>query len=335
MIEITRTGALRSPAASRPSTRPALRVGLVQHRWQPDPEAVKAELRDGIARAADQGAAVVFLSELTLSRYPADTSPDGRPADVAEDLMSGPTFAFAAEAARRHEVCVHASLYERADGPDGRGLNTSILVSPQGQLLARTHKLHIPVSSGYCEDQYFRPGPAGPDAYRVYAPAELDGAKLGMPACWDQWFPELARIYSLGGAELLAYPSAIGSEPEFPELDTQPMWQKVITGNAVANGLFMVVPNRWGDEGNLTFFGSSFICDPYGRVLVEAPRNESAVLVADLDLDQRGHWLSLFPFLENRRPETYGVLTAEAPGPAPAPSAAPAAGMSVDAGIRG
>ena len=128
---------------------------------------------------------------------------------------------------------------------------------------------------------------------------------------------------------------AIGSEPEFPELDTQPMWQKVITGNAVANGLFMVVPNRWGDEGNLTFFGSSFICDPYGRVLVEAPRNESAVLVADLDLDQRGHWLSLFPFLENRRPETYGVLTAEAPGPAPAPSAAPAAGMSVDAGIRG
>lgn len=314
MIEITRTGALRSPAAATPATsRPSLRVGVVQHRWQPDPAALRAELNDGIARAADQGAAAVFLPELTLSRYPADTLPDGLPAELAEDLHSGPTFAFAAEAARRHDVCVHASLFEREDGPDGLGLNTAILVSPEGALLGRTRKLHIPASEGYHEDRYFRPGPASGDAYPVHAVAELDGARLGLPTCWDQWFPELARLYSLGGAEVLVYPTAIGSEPDFPDFDTQPLWQKVIVGNAIANGLFMVVPNRWGNEGNLTFYGSSFICDPYGRILVQAPRDESAVLVADLELDQRSHWLELFPFLSSRRPETYGALAEAAP----------------------
>ncbi|MER1995949.1 MAG: nitrilase-related carbon-nitrogen hydrolase [Arthrobacter sp.] len=316
MIEITRTGALRSPAAAVPDQpRPSLRVGVVQHRWQPDPAALRAELNDGIARAADQGAAAVFLPELTLSRYPADTFPDGPAAELAEDLTGGPTFAFAAEAARRHDVCVHASLFERADAEDGLGLNTAILVSPEGKLLGRTRKLHIPESEGYHETHYFWPGPAAGDPYPVHAVAELDGARLGLPTCWDQWFPELARLYSLGGAEVLVYPTAIGSEPDFPDFDTQPLWQKVIVGNAIANGLFMVVPNRWGNEGNLAFYGSSFICDPYGRILVQAPRDESAVLVADLELDQRSHWLELFPFLESRRPETYGALTQVPAGP--------------------
>lgn len=108
--------------------------------------------------------------------------------------------------------------------------------------------------------------PANEDAYEVYSPAELGGAKLGLPTCWEEWFPELARLYSLGGAELLVYPTAIGSEPLFPEFDTLPLWQKVIVGNGIANGLFMVVPNRWGKEGSLDFYGSSFISDPYGQL---------------------------------------------------------------------
>ncbi|CAH0306928.1 2-oxoglutaramate amidase [Microbacterium sp. Bi128] len=182
-------------------------------------------------------------------------------------------------------------------------------MSPGGELLARTHKLHIPVTAGYYEDKFFRQGPDGDDAYEVHSPAELGGARLGMPTCWDEWFPELARIYSLGGAELLVYPTAIGSEPDHPDFDTQPLWQQVIVGNGIANGLFMVVPNRWGSEGTLNFYGSSFISDPYGRILAQAPRGESAVLVADLDLDQRRDWLTLFPFLATRRPDTYGRLT--------------------------
>jgi N-carbamoylputrescine amidase len=322
MIEITCLDSPASPARTTPSTRPALRVGVVQHRWHSSADALRAELNDGIDRAARLGAAVVFLPELTLSRYPADQVPDNdlsrsgqtrpRPSDDAEDLLTGPTFRFAAEAARRNGISVHASLYQRAGNPDGTddglGLNTSILVSPNGELLARTHKLHIPVTAGYYEDRFFRQGPAAEDAYEVHSPVELGGARLGMPTCWDEWFPELSRMYSLGGAELLVYPTAIGSEPLFPDFDTQPLWQQVIVGNGIANGLFMVVPNRWGHEGGLNFYGSSFISDPYGRILAQAPRDESAVLVADLDLDQRRDWLTLFPFLTTRRPNTYARL---------------------------
>jgi N-carbamoylputrescine amidase len=183
------------------------------------------------------------------------------------------------------------------------------LVSPAGDLFARTRKLHIPVTAGYYEDTYFRGGPAE-EAYPVYQLPGAAQARLGMPTCWDEWFPEVARLYSLAGAEVLVYPTAIGSEPDFPEFDTQPLWQQVIVGHGISNGTFMVVPNRTGNEGALTFYGSSFISDPYGRVLVQAPRDEEAVIVADLDLDQRADWLALFPFLATRRPDTYGGLTA-------------------------
>ena len=119
---------------------------------------------------------------------------------------------------------------------------------------------------------------------------------------------ELARAYSLEGADVLVYPTAIGSEPEHPDFDTEPLWEQVIIGNAIANGVFMVAINRIGEEPPLSFYGSSFICDPYGRKLVQAPRREPAVLVADLDLDQRRDWLELFPFLTTRRPDAYARL---------------------------
>ena len=138
---------------------------------------------------------------------------------------------------------------------------------------------------------------------------DVGGASFGFPTCWDQWFPELARAYSLAGAEVIVYPTAIGSEPDHPDFDTQPLWEQVIRANGIANGTFMVVPNRIRTEGPVTFYGSSFISDPYGRVLVQAPRDEAAVLVADLDLDQRRDWLELFPCLATRRPSEYDVLT--------------------------
>ena len=285
-------------------------VGLVQMHWTADPQEHLDTLRDGVATAAAAGASVVFLPELTLSRYPADTKPQGFPADLTETLTEGPTFAFAAAAAIEHGVFVHASLYERADAQDGLGLNTAILVGPDGSLAARTRKLHIPVTAGYYEDLYFRPGPAE-SPYPVY-PVDLPGApRLGLPTCWDQWFPELARAYSLADAEILAYPTAIGSEPAHPDFDTQPLWQGVIVGNGIANGLFMAVPNRWGNEGLVSFYGSSFISDPYGRVLVQADREGDVALVATLDLGQRRDWLDLFPFLATRRPDTYGSLVKE------------------------
>ena len=299
-----------SPTRVRETTRLPLRVGLVQHRWHAHAETLEAELGEGIRLAAEAGARLVFLPELTLSKYPGHVPATGTPKADAEPLTTGPTFAFAAIQARLHNVIVHASLFEKPDDDDapldGRGYNTAILVSPTGILLGRTRKTHIPISAGYYEDTYFRPGPAD-DAYPVYTVA---GARLGLPTCWDEWFPEVSRLYGLGGAEILAYPTAIGSEPLFPDFDTQPIWQQVVVANGITSGLFMVVPNRHGDEGDLTFYGSSFISDPFGRVLVQAPRGESVALVADLDLAQHDEWLSLFPFLLTRRPDSYAGLTA-------------------------
>ncbi len=322
---ITAGSPLPSLCRSTETDRKPLRIGVVQHRFRDDRATLRRILSDAIGAAADAGAAVVFLPELTLSPYPASVRAGRDPGAGAEPLLDGETFAFAREAAERHGVLVHASLYERAEGPDGLGLNTAILVSPTDGLVARTRKMHIPVTEGYYENTYFRGGPAE-DAYPVYSPAELGGAHLGLPTCWDEWFPEVARLYSLHGAELLVYPTAIGSEPGFPDFDTQPLWQQVIVGNGIANGTFMAVPNRCGTEAGLTFYGSSFISDPFGRILVSAPRDEEAVLVADLDLDQRRDWLELFPFLATRRPESYGRLTADVDPAHPLGSAGEKAG---------
>ncbi len=304
-----------SYARTHEPDRAPVRVALVQQRYHHDPIEHRAALAAGIRMAAAEGADVVCLSELTLSPYfcfnrRVHDSGEHRP----EELLTGPTLTFAAEAARANGVFVHASLWEASPldefgVADGLGYNTAILVDPRGALVSRTRKLHIPRTAGYYEHEYFRPGPPTDRAYRV-VPVDTarSTVRMGLPTCWDQWFPEVARAYSLGGADLLVYPTAIGSEPDHPGFDTQPLWQRVIVGNGVANGLFMVVPNRFGTEGPLNFYGSSFISDPYGRILVQAPREGAAVLVADLDLDQRRDWLELFPFLATRRPDSYGPL---------------------------
>jgi N-carbamoylputrescine amidase len=316
-----------SLARTRPAERTPLRLGLVQQRWHPDAIVFEQMLTEGIVMAAEHGARIVCLQELTLSPYFAIT-PDGAEAlEIApEPLEDGQTITFARRAAAESGAYVHASLFEAAERGDGLGFNTAILVAPDGELVQRTRKLHIPVTAGYYEDKYFRQGPASGegDPFPVVslqlpdvassgtgplAGAEATAVRLGLPTCWDQWFPELARAYSLAGAEVLIYPTAIGSEPDHPEFDTEPLWQQVIVGSGIANGTFMVAVNRFGIEGPLTFYGSSFIADPYGRILVQAPRDRAAVLVADLDLDQRRDWLELFPFLTTRRPDAYGTLT--------------------------
>ena len=305
-IRLIEPRALPSPARKRQPTRPPLRVAAVQERWHPDAAEHAAALAAAIRLAAAEGARLVCLQELTLSRYFAvDPSGPAAAGVEPEALPGGPTHRFAAEMAGATGAYVHASLYERAETHEGLGYNTAILVAPGGQLAMRTRKLHIPVTAGYHEDRYFRPGPADGEHFPL---AALDGASVGLPTCWDQWFPELARAYGLAGADVLVYPTAIGSEPEHPDFDTEPLWEQVIIGNAIANGLFMIAVNRTGEEPPLRFYGSSFICDPYGRKLVQAPRDEPAVLIADLDLDQRRDWLELFPFLHTRRPDAYASL---------------------------
>jgi N-carbamoylputrescine amidase len=219
-------------------------------------------------------------------------------------------------------VHVAASLWEADPAVAPRGWNTQICVAPDGALVARTRKLHIPVTAGYREDRFFPEGDGGYPVVRVGN--DTGGAAVGFPTCWDQWFPELARAYALAGADVLVYPTAIGSEPDHPGFDTRPLWERVITANGITNGTFMVAVNRIGterlgpDAPAITFYGSSFISDPYGRVLVRAPRDEPVALVADLDLDARRDWLELFPFLTTRRPDAYAsLIEPRAPGKEP------------------
>ena len=284
-------------------------VGLVQSRWYECTETHQAQIQDGVSSCAAAGANVVFLPELTLSRYPADRPPSGNADETAEDIASGESVMLAQQLARECDVHIQISLFERSGASDNRGLNTSVIVAPSGTVVGFTRKLHIPVTEGYFEDHYFAEGPAT-DPYPVHT-LGLDGQdlKVGNPTCWDEWFPEVPRCYALAGADLLCYPTAIGSEPDYPDFDTAPLLRQVISGHAIANGLFIAIPNRYGAEGLLTFYGGSCLIDPFGRVIVEAPRDEAVALVAEIDLGQREDWLTLFPFFATRRPDTYSALT--------------------------
>jgi N-carbamoylputrescine amidase len=291
---------LPSPFRFDPPERPLLRVGAVQCAWNPNAEEHQATLAAGVAIAASQGAQVVLLQELTLSPYFC-WSPNvtGALETYGEDVETGPTAAFARRLARTHNIAVHASLFERT--PDNHGFNTAICVDSVGTLVARTRKTHIPEFPYYHEDHYFEP------ADTECPVVDVAGALFAFPTCWDQWFPEMARSLALDGAEIIVYPTAIGTEPNMPDADTQPMWHQMIAANGLANATFMITVNRIGTEGPLSFYGSSFISDPYGRVIVEAPRDRPAVLVADLDLDQRRDWLT-FGLMYTRRPDRYRRL---------------------------
>ena len=308
-MKLTQVVSPKSLSRVREPERAVVKVAAVQIDHNVDSAAHIATVIEAIETAVDAGAQIIFLPELTLSRYPADTLPSGVPNQNAEQLESGPTFSLISQQAKKYGVVIHASLYQEAGLTDGRGLNTAIVVGTNGELLGSTPKLHIPVTEGYFEDKYFAPG-QGNNPYPVFEMDLVGKPKLGLPTCWDEWFPEVARAYALAGADILCYPTAIGSEPDHPDFDTEPLWRQVIIGHAIANGLFIVVPNRWGNEGLLDFYGSSFIVDPYGRILAQAGRSGNEVLVAELDLDQRRDWLELFPFFATRRPDTYSSLSA-------------------------
>lgn len=193
-------------------------------------------------------------------------------------------------------------MYERA--ADGTYYDTATLHDAEGRFVGFTRKVHIPSGEGYHETDFF----VGAGDYPVH---ELSGVKLGAPTCYDQWFPELARIYALEGAELLAYPTAIGGEPNAPHFDSRDAWQTVMRGHAVANGLFVAACNRVGTE-RVSFYGSSFICDPLGRILAQASRDQAEVIVADLNPDLLNEMRDLFPLLHQRRPSAYGRLLSDA-----------------------
>ena len=302
-----------SPARTRPSTRPLFRLGAVQQQWHPDPAEHLAGLADGVATAAGAGAELVCLQELTLSPYFAALAGGPEAAGVVpERLREGRTMAWMTEQARKNQVFIVGVVVRGVGKCHTEGVQHSNLRVTRRRPVGPHPKAPHPRHRGLPR------GPVLRGRRRRIPGRQVGGSRVGFPTCWDQWFPELARAYSLAGAELLVYPTAIGSEPDHPDFDTQPLWQQVIVGNGIANGTFMVAVNRVGTEQistgapAITFYGSSFISDPYGRVLVQAPRDRPAVIVADLDLDARVDWLELFPFLSTRRPDAYGPLVAGA-----------------------
>ncbi|CDZ77475.1 N-carbamoyl-D-amino acid hydrolase [Legionella massiliensis] len=276
-------------------TEGRLKLGLVQEKWSENPQEHQERLASGIFAAAKQGAEIVCLQELTLSPYFCTRHDvDGSP--YMEDLSTGPTARFVSEMAKSAKVTITASLFEKA------GYNTAVAFDETGKLAAVTRKQHIPSGEKYHENYYFKPGDSD---YPVH---KLAGHNFGLPTCYDQWFPELSRIYGLKDTEILVYPTAIGGEPTAPGFDSQPMWQKVMVAQGIMANTFIVAVNRIGIEDGLEFYGSSFISNPMGEILVQAPRNEPAVLVAELDFSQRALWGRLFPFAAQREPETYQEL---------------------------
>ena len=278
----------------------------MQQRWHPDPDEHEAALAAGIQLAAGEGAQLVCLQELTLSRYFA-VDPAGPEAAGAEpeELPGGPTYRFAARMAAETGVHVHASLYERADGERRARLQHRDRRRPRRRAGRPHPQAAHPGHRRLPRGPLLPARPAGADAFPVLA---LGEARLGLPTCWDQWFPELARAYSLAGAEVLVYPTAIGSEPDHPDFDTEPLWQQVIVANGIANGTFMVAVNRIGDRAAAQLLRLLL----HLRPLRPRPRPGAARRAGGPRRRPRPRpapdWLELFPFLTTRRPDAYAPL---------------------------
>lgn len=265
----------------------------------------RLNLEKAIARiedAAARGAQVICLQELFASRYPCQTE-DAANFELAESIPGPSTQALGALAASRKVVIV-ASIFERRAA--GVYHNTAVVIDTSGAICGRYRKMHIPDDPRYYEKFYFTPGDLGflahPTAYGT----------MGVLVCWDQWFPEAARLTALSGAQVLFYPTAIGwdlSERSEARLKQTQAWETVQRGHAIANGVFVAAVNRVGVEEGLEFWGGSFVCDPFGEVIARAGADTEATMVVECDLTRIESVRRNWPFLRDRRIDAYGDLT--------------------------
>lgn len=286
-----------------------LKVAVVQHACGPLRDQNLSASIDGIRAAARQGAQLVLLQELHTSLYFCQ-SEDTRQFDLAEPVP-GPTTTVLADIAKELHVVIVASLFERR--ASGLYHNTAAVLDSDGSLAGIYRKMHIPDDPGFYEKFYFTPGDLG------FQPIATSVGRLGVLVCWDQWFPEAARLMSLAGAELLLYPTAIGWDPADPDDEKERQtdaWITVQRAHAVANGIPVVVCNRSGFEAapdnsqlGIQFWGNSFICGPQGEILTAAPRDRDAVLTTELDLARVEQVRRIWPYLRDRRIDAYADLS--------------------------
>ena len=255
-----------------------------------------------VAEAASKGAQVVLPPELFSGGYFCREEKDEFFA-LARPTREHPSVIAMGKLAKKLGVAIPTSFFER----DGHHYyNTLAMIGPDGAIMGTYRKSHIPDGPGYEEKFYFRPGN---DGFKVW---DVFGATIGIGVCWDQWYPETARVLALKGAQVLFYPTAIGSEPKDAEMDTSRMWRRAMIGHAVSNCMPVVAANRIGHEGSQeagnTFYGHSFICDEWGDMIAEYGREEIGVLVAKLDLDAARQHRASWGFFRDRRPQLYGRI---------------------------
>jgi len=282
------------------------RVGLVQLRVGADPAANIDAAIAGIREGAARGAEIVCLPELFRTPYFCQRE-DPALFDLAEPIP-GPTTEVLARIARELRVVIVASLFERRAA--GVYHNTAVVLDADGAVRGRYRKMHIPDYPLYYEKFYFTPGDLG------FAAFDTAVGKVGTLVCWDQWYPEAARLTALAGADVLFYPTAIGWHPsekaEHGEAQVT-AWQIMQRAHAIANGVYVAAVNRVGHEGSadggLEFWGASFVCDPFGVVLAEASRTDEAVLVVECDRAHQEEVRRNWPFLRDRRIDAYAPIT--------------------------
>ena len=284
-----------------------VKIGAVQSQCSADLEANLAAAERGIRKATAAGAQIICLQELFRSLYFCQVE-DHKYFELAEPVP-GPTTDKMQELAKELGVVIVPSLFERR--APGIYHNTAAVIDADGTYLGKYRKMHIPDDPLFYEKFYFTPGDLGFSAW------DTKFARIGVCVCWDQWYPEAARLTALRGAQILFYPTAIGWHPgEKAEYGRRQhsSWETVQRGHAVANGCYVAVPNRVGHEApeggpGIEFWGQSFICDPSGEIIAKGSRDEEDVLVAEADLasveTQRTHW----PFLRDRRIDAYADIT--------------------------
>jgi len=279
-----------------------VKVGLIQMSCSANPQENMQKATQRIRESAAKGAQIVFLQELFLSLYFCDVE-DYDNFKLAESIP-GPSTQELGALAKELNVVIVASLFEKR--AEGLYHNTAAVLDADGTYLGKYRKMHIPDDPGYYEKFYFTPGDLG---YKVF---DTKYAKIGVLICWDQWYPEAARITSLMGAELLFYPTAIGwagTQDQATNDEQYGAWQTIQRSHAVANGLHVVSVNRVGNEAGMQFWGGSFVANPFGRVLYQASHDKEEVHVHDINLSKTDYYRTHWPFMRDRRIDSYAPVT--------------------------
>jgi N-carbamoylputrescine amidase len=286
-----------------------MQIGIIQQPNSSNIEENIARLQTNIRKAAQQGAELIVLQELHNGLYFCQTE-DTNVFDQAETIPGKSTEVFGKLAAELQVVIV-LSLFEKRAA--GLYHNTSVVIEKDGSIAGKYRKMHIPDDPAYYEKFYFTPGDLG------FEPIETSVGKLGVLICWDQWYPEAARLMAMAGAEVLIYPTAIGTESTDTEEEKQRQrhaWITIQRGHAIANGLPVISVNRTGYEpdpsgqtNGITFWGNSFVCGPQGEFLYEAPNDEDIVEVVEIDKNRTENVRRWWPFFRDRRIDAFGEIT--------------------------